>query len=144
MDVNTLIKKKHQIYLTNTNNMKIEIPITRLIYNILSQNAEARDNWMLTIQKIHETEMTIKGIKTSDYFDAFFNEELSNVHTIKRMWQKVQEDFPSLRGVTWEERQRQGGKMAKDMVIDLSQMTLFNDNELNELALLDKDKRKGL
>ena len=117
--------------------MKIEIPITRLIYNILSQNAEARDNWMLTIQKIHETEMTIKGIKTSDYFDAFFNEELSNV-------QKVQEDFPSLRGVTWEERQRQGGKVAKDMVIDLSQMTLFNDNELNELALLDNDKRKGL
>lgn len=116
--------------------MKIEIPITRLIYNILTQDIETRDNWMRTIKKVHQTEMTIKGINRSDYFDAFFNEKLTNVHTIKRMWQKVQEDFPKLRGVTWEERQRQGGKVAKDMVIDLAQMTMFNEDELNQLALL--------
>ncbi len=124
--------------------MKIEIPITRLIYNILSQNAEARDNWMLTIQKIHETEMTINGIKPSDYLNAFFNGGERGGGLECMGWQKVQEDFPSLRGITWEERQRQGGKMSKDMAIDLSQMTLFNENELNELALLDNDKRKGL
>ena len=116
--------------------MKIEVPLIRLIYNILTQDKSTRDNWMRTIKIVHQTEMTIKGISNYQYFDAFFNEELSNVHTIKRMWQKVQEDFPKLRGETWEERQKQGGKMAKEIVIDLAQMTMFNDQELNDLALI--------
>jgi hypothetical protein len=118
--------------------MKIEVPLIRLIYNILTQDKSTRDNWMRTIKIVHQTEMTIKGISTHQYFDAFFNEELSNVHTIKRLWQKVQEEFPKLRGDTWIERQKQGGRYVVDE-IDLNQMTLFNDKELNELALI-KDK----
>jgi len=118
--------------------MKIEVPLIRLIYNILTQEVELRDNWMLTIKKIHSTEMIMKGIAKEDYFDALFNEELSNVHTIKRLWQKVQEEFPQLRGGKWSERQRQGGNYVVDE-IDESQMTLFNQDELNELALIDDD-----
>ena len=123
--------------------MKIEVALIRLIYNILTQDKIARDDWMLTIKTVHTTEMRVKGIIQSDYFDSFFNEDLSNVHTIKRLWQKVQEDFPKLRGDTWEERQRQGGKMAKEMVIDPAQMTMFNDQELNELALFKKTKEEN-
>jgi hypothetical protein len=117
--------------------MNLNTSLIRLIYNILVQDVETRDNWILTIKKVHQTEMIVKGISQTDYFEHFFNDELSNVHTIKRLWQKVQEDYPALRGDTWEERQRMGGQFV--VTIDKNQMTLFSEEEMNEYALINEE-----
>lgn len=121
--------------------MKIEVSLIRLIYNVLCENVEARDNWLLTIQKVHSLEMMAKGISKKDYYDHFFAEDLSNVNTIKRLWQKVQEDYPALRGVNWVERQRQGGQFnIDDLALDTTQLTLFTQDELNNFAKIDVEK----
>ena len=122
--------------------MKIDVSLIRLVYNILTEDIEARDDWMLTIKKVHTLEMLAKGISKSNYFEHFFNEHLSNVHTIKRMWQKVQEEYPALRGKSWEERQMQGGsyKVASMDDVDESQMKLFTADEIHELSRIDLAK----
>ena len=90
--------------------------------------------------------MTFKGISKNDYFAKLYekNDEgeyanFSNVHTIKRLWQKVQEDFPNLRGLTWEERQRQGGQYVPN-TIDEQQLSFFSKEQLDEFAKIDFSK----
>jgi len=105
--------------------------LTRLITNILHNNVDARDNWMQTIKEVHDKEMQLWCFTESEYYKAFFGGHLSNVHTIKRLWQMVQEKHPQLRGETWEERQRQGGMMAQEIhEIGSFQLELFNDADL--------------
>jgi len=127
--------------------MNIKLPLIQLIYNILSNNVETRDDWMLCIKEIHSIEMTIHGISKEDYFEMLFKKNndgeysnFSNVHTIKRLWQKVQEDFVHLRGDTWEERQKQGGQYVVDNYYHENQLFLFSTEELNDLAKLNLDK----
>jgi hypothetical protein len=78
---------------------------------------------------VHDIEMDLHKILVQDYYYAvFFTEKLSNVHTIKRLWQMVQENREDLRGKTWEERQKQGGMIAKEMVfIDPKQLKMFSN-----------------
>jgi len=128
--------------------VNINASLIQLIYNILSNDVETRDDWMLCIKEIHSIEMTFKGISKNDYFAKLFekNDEgeysnFSNVHTIKRLWQKVQEDFPNLRGVTWEERQRQGGQYVPN-TIDEQQLSFFTKEQLDEFAKIDFSKFK--
>jgi hypothetical protein len=126
--------------------MNINASLIQLIYNILSNDAETRDDWMLCIKEIHTIEMTFKGISKNDYFAKLYEKNddgeysnFSNVHTIKRLWQKVQEDFPNLRGLTWEERQRQGGQYVPN-TIDEQQLSFFSKEQLDEFAKIDFSK----
>lgn len=99
--------------------------LTRLIKNILLNDVNARDNWMDTIRQVHDKEMAIWCFTKEQYYDALFGDHLSNVHTIKRLWQLVQEKYPELRGKSWEERQRQGGMVASEMA-EIRQLGLFD------------------
>ena len=99
--------------------------LTRLIKQILVKDEASRDDWMLTIKQVHDKEMELWCYEKTEYYDAFFKGHLSNVHTIKRLWQLVQEKFPELRGVTWEERQRQGGMVASEFA-QFNQLNLFD------------------
>lgn len=100
--------------------------LTRLITHILIDDEPARDDWMDTIRQVHDREMAIWYFTKEQYYEAFFSGHLSNVHTIKRLWQLVQEKHPELRGKTWEERQRQGGMIAAEIAEDkLYQLSLF-------------------
>lgn len=104
--------------------------LTRLITHILIEDELARDDWMDTIRQVHEKEMSLWCYSKQEYFDAFFSGKLSNVHTIKRLWQLVQERHPHLRGTTWEERQMQGGMMAKEMAEEkYYQLELFEQSD---------------
>lgn len=78
---------------------------------------------------VHDIEMTNQSISQQDYYYAiFFSNKLSNVATIKRIWQMVQENCPEIRGNTWEERQRQGGMISKEMVFfDAKQLKMFDE-----------------
>jgi len=124
--------------------MNINVSLIQLIYNILSNDAETRDDWMLCIKEIHSIEMKIHGITKDDYFAKLYekNDEgeypyFSNVHTIKRLWQKVQEDFPNLRGLTWETRQKQGGQYVVDSLLEDNQLNIWTKEQLDEFAKID-------
>jgi hypothetical protein len=127
--------------------MNINVSLIQLIYNILDNHAETRDDWMLCIKNIHSIEMTIHGISKDNYFDKLFEKDsegeypyFSNVHTIKRLWQKVQEDYVHLRGETWEQRQKQGGQFSVESLCDETQLTLFSQEQLDEFAKIDFSK----
>jgi hypothetical protein len=101
--------------------------LSRLIKNILIKDEVSRDDWMLTIKYVHDKELELWSYTKEEYYKAFFSNKLSNVHTIKRLWQFVQEKFPELRGKTWEERQRQGGMVAAEMVEEkIIQLEMFD------------------
>jgi len=127
--------------------MNLNISLIGLVYHTLSNKVDTRDDWMLCIKEIHSLEMLSKKVTKESYFDKLFemNEDgeytyFSNVHTIKRLWQKVQEDFPHLRGDTWEERQRQGGQYNVNSYYEDNQLSLFTKDELDEFSKIELSK----
>jgi hypothetical protein len=109
--------------------------LTKIILNLLIKNEYLRDDWVHTIRMVHDIEMGLHGIVQQDYYyTIFYTEKLSNVHTIKRLWQMVQEYRADLRGETWEERQKQGGMIAKEIVfINPLQLKMFDETILKVL-----------
>ena len=106
--------------------MKNKGYLSRMIYSILVNNKESRDDWMLVVKQIHDTEMAILGILKQDYYDALFSMKLANPQTVSRIWRKIQEHHPDLRGEFWEDRQAQGGMVAAQIVTDrFLQSSLF-------------------
>ena len=98
--------------------------ISRLIFSVLRDLPETRDDWMLLVKIIHDTEMSVRKIPKENYYDHFFNSEFSNVDSIKRVWALIQERNPKLRGEKWEERQRSGKEVA-DEIVSHYQLDLF-------------------
>lgn len=90
--------------------------LTRLIIQILINNKESRDDWMLTVKEVHDREMMVWYINKSEYYDAIFSNKLSNVQTITRIWRLAQEKRPELRGEQWEQRQKLAGIISDEMV----------------------------
>lgn len=103
--------------------------LTKLIFNLLLDKEDLRDDWLATIKAIHDKEMEIYNISHQDYYYfVFFTNKLSNTDTIKRVWAMVQEKRANLRGKNWEERQRQGGMIAKEMIFfDPKQLKIFDE-----------------
>jgi len=103
--------------------------LTKIILNLLIDNEYLRDDWNHTIRIVHDIEMKHHGISQKDYYyTIFYTEKLTNIHTIKRLWQMVQEYRVDLRGKTWEERQRQGGMISKEIVfINPLQLKMFDE-----------------
>jgi hypothetical protein len=98
--------------------------LTRELAKLLAENVEARDDMMQCVKHIHNFEMSLNYIPKKDYYDAFFGGKLSSVKTIDRIWRKLQEDIPELRGSEWEARQAQSGRVE---ITDLS----YLKNQLN-------------
>lgn len=98
--------------------------VTKSLAKLLAENLEARDNMLICVKHIHDLEMGILGISQHEYYSAFFGEKLSSVKTIDRVWRKIQEDIPELRGLEWEARQAQSGRIE---ITDLS----YLKNQLN-------------
>jgi hypothetical protein len=124
--------------------MKLETSLIKLIYHILHEDIEARDNWMLTIQKVYDSQMLYNSIKKEDFYNSFFKENspLTNCQTIVRLWRKVQEDYPLLRGDMWEQRQKKGGQFnANDFISN--QTSLFSKEEMKDIAKLKTEVSKS-
>ena len=98
--------------------------IKRITYDLLEKNPESRDDMMLTVRYVHDYEMAMFRIPKEKYYDALFNEKLSSIKSIDRIWRKVQEDNPELRGAEWDERQIQAGLMAGNLK-PLGELKLF-------------------
>jgi hypothetical protein len=103
--------------------------LTKIIFNLLVNDEALRDDWLSTIRMVHDIEMKNHSIIQQDYYYAiFFTDKLSNVTTVKRIWQLVQENCSAIRGKTWEERQMQGGMISKEMVFfDVKQLKMFDE-----------------
>jgi hypothetical protein len=123
--------------------MKVNITYVKLIETILTNDAESRDDWMLCVKKIHSWQMMLNGVTKEQYFDKLFEQDADekysyfmNVDTIKRIWAKVQEEKPSLRGLKWVERQIQGGNYNVNVYNEM-QLSLFSEEQLNKLTNFD-------
>lgn len=88
--------------------------ITRIVYKTLEENESSRDDYMIVVKVIHDMELSIQNLEKEDYYNAVFKNKLSKVETIVRVWRKIQECVPHLRGKDWEERQVYAGQIAKD------------------------------
>jgi hypothetical protein len=99
--------------------------ISRMTFAILNKDVDARDNMLLVVKHIHEFEMRVFNIKKAKYFDALFSEKLSSFKTIDRVWRKIQEMNPKLRGKEWEQRQAQAGLISYQIINDKYQLKLF-------------------
>jgi len=97
--------------------------ISRFVFSVLRDIPETRDDWMLLIKLVHDTEMSVRRIEKEQYYLYFFNNQFSNVDSIKRVWALIQERNPKLRGEKWKERQ----KMAKEISDGIvnNQLNLF-------------------
>ena len=98
--------------------------ISRLIFDLLEKNIEARDDMMLTVRYVHDYEMALLKIKKSEYYDSLFSGKLSSIKTIDRIWRKTQETYPDLRGKEWEYRQFQAGVIRS--YFSMNQLGLFD------------------
>jgi hypothetical protein len=78
---------------------------------------------MLVVKTIHDFEMSMFAIPQSAYYHALFSDKLSSIKTIDRVWRKMQEEHPHLRGEDWEERQILAGRVSRD--ISAGMPTLF-------------------
>jgi hypothetical protein len=97
--------------------------VTKLVLSILRNNEQSRDDIMIVIKTIHDFELSVLKKNTSDYYDAFFSGSLSSVSTISRVWRKIQENMPDLRGKEWELRQIKAGEIKIEMIEN--QLKLF-------------------
>lgn len=98
--------------------------ITKLVISILEKNEIARDDVMIVIKTIHDFEMAVLKKNKEDYYDMVFFGTLSKVETISRVWRKVQDDKPDLRGKEWELRQMRAGQISIDLALN-NQLKLF-------------------
>jgi hypothetical protein len=97
--------------------------VTKLVLSILRNNEQSRDDIMIVIKTIHDFELSVLKKNTADYYDAFFSGSLSSVSTISRVWRKIQENMPDLRGKEWELRQIKAGEIKIEMIEN--QLKLF-------------------
>lgn len=100
--------------------------LTREVFELLKSKATARDNMLECVQHVHNLEMAALSIPREDYYNAFFGGRLSSVKSIDRIWRKIQEDVPELRGSEWEARQVQSGRIdIEDLSYLKNQLNLF-------------------
>jgi hypothetical protein len=102
--------------------------ITTRILSVLKNDKLCRDSYMKTIQVLHDEELKFMRKDESEYYKLFFNNKLSSINTIKRIWSKIQEVHVDLRGDNYNERKKQSmqfrtiiNKYGKD------QLHLFDD-----------------
>jgi hypothetical protein len=98
--------------------------ISKLVISILENNEIARDDVMIVIKTIHDFEMAVLKKNKEEYYDMFFNSTLSKVESISRIWRKIQEEKPELRGKEWDLRQVRSGQIALDIALN-NQLKLF-------------------
>ncbi len=94
------------------------LKINRVVYDLLSEFPECRDNDQLLILKVWAVEHP--EIRSSDYsffrFAVLFKQgEFANTESIRRSRQKVQEQHPQLRGKTYKARQAEKELMKEAM-----------------------------
>jgi hypothetical protein len=107
--------------------------ITARIFSTLTNDKLCRNSYMRTIQVLHDEELNLMKKDESEYYKLFFNNKLSSINTIKRIWSKIQEVHVELRGENYEERKKQSMEFkSKINIYGKHQLHLFDDFNTTE------------
>jgi hypothetical protein len=100
--------------------------ISKLIYTILKNNEDSRDDMMLVVKSIHDFELSVLGKDKSEYYECCFSGKLASIKTIDRIWRKIMEHNPELRGEEWDERQIYSRFVSRNIVMErYGQINMF-------------------
>ncbi len=69
--------------------MKPKGHISRIVFSLLRDDNETRDDWMLMIRRVHDIEMKYHSITKSEYYDNFYANKFSNVDSIGRFFKNT-------------------------------------------------------
>ena len=76
----------------------------------------ADDNRLIASVYFHESEINLKNITAIDFLHDFANGKYTSPESIRRCRQKLQEDYPELRGNNYSLKQNEGKKFRKEVV----------------------------
>ena len=89
---------------------------------LLEEYPELRDNKLLCTVKYwyfvdfeKKHHLDPKQVSAMDFMKGYKQGVFENQASIDRQWQKVQEDYPHLRGKTWAKRQEHSKVVKKDL-----------------------------
>lgn len=84
--------------------------IKLIVHRLLEEQPALRDNDNLLMSKIWKQQSNI-----FNFFDRFESGRLHSPESIRRTRQKLQEDFPHLRGELYEVRQKRQEKVKQEL-----------------------------
>ena len=84
---------------------------------LLIKSPELRDddNRLIASYYYHESEYNLLKITALDFLSDFAEGKYTNPETIRRCRQKLQEQYPELRGKLWEEKQCAANEVKKEV-----------------------------
>jgi hypothetical protein len=89
------------------------------VANMLRRHPELRDDDEKLVTNIWYVEMkrygTPETLPVTDFLALYQQKKLSSADVITRARRKVQEQYPELRGTTWEERHKQSQTIRKNI-----------------------------
>lgn len=92
--------------------------LNQRIIKFMSDFPKTRDDMFYLVKLVHDQQMKDMKIPKTKYYDYFHGERLYSIKTIDRMWRRVQEKHPELRGKMWKYRQIQAGIVAMKFVAE--------------------------
>jgi hypothetical protein len=73
------------------------------------------DNKLIATYYYHESQSNLLKITALDFLHEFADGKFTNPETIRRCRQKLQEEYPELRGKLWHEKQHAGNEVKKEV-----------------------------
>lgn len=102
--------------------MQIQIKSNKdRVEKLLREYPETRDNYNKILANIWYIDLVNAGYDVEKIDGAYFltivasGGTLTNPESIRRNWQKLQQDNPELRGETWEKRQGKQSKVKEEL-----------------------------
>ena len=83
---------------------------------IKSPHLRDDDNKLIATYYYHESQSNLLKITALDFLHEFADGKFTNPETIRRCRQKLQEEYPELRGKLWHEKQHAGNEVKKEVV----------------------------
>jgi len=74
------------------------------------------DNKLIATYYYHESQSNLLKITALDFLHEFADGKFTNPETIRRCRQRLQEEYPDLRGKLWHEKQHAGNEVKKEVV----------------------------
>lgn len=98
--------------------MGVKLDVTSTVRKLLIESYETREDDNLLILKVwaeQRPELRNKNYSFKDFAILFVEKKLSSTESIRRTRQKLQEEFPALRGRNYNARKRYQGEIKEQL-----------------------------
>lgn len=85
--------------------MRKIVAIHPKVKHLLTTEPKYRDSDEKLVARIWNDELREKNLTAYEFFCLYAKNEVTNSDSITRARRKVQQEFPALRGATWQQRQ---------------------------------------